>query len=416
MQLKLTQSPSRPNVKDDESVPPLFSENYHHTELANEEISMPGDQRPSPGPRANPMLVSSLCSPPAHSSLPPHLARGATSNQARVTHSPTSSLSSPPHTAHTPPSPTIAFLGHRSPSPGANAAVAEASVAANANAESSTSTVRKRRREESEQPQTPVLASDELDERTKIWKRATGFRKDLTADKLTQPEAPTRKKNPSATFTRRTVTPAAMTAAPNVLTKPPTSYASQNSGSGESANEDEDELYDAADVGTSGRAVGASGTNRKLGHSNDEAAGAAADIDSEEAARLEKKRRQNTQAARRSRIRKAEEVQKLQSRVAELEAEVMAGQHRLAQAKRDAARLDVLHRNEVEFTGILKNSIVNLVGDHKGGEAIGQATQRWRAITLPASPSAASMPPLHGEQTPEMDYELEVKSGARAGS
>jgi len=94
----------------------------------------------------------------------------------------------------------------------------------------------------------------------------------------------------------------------------------------------------------------------------------------------------------------------------------MGGQHRLAEAKRDAARLDVLHRNEVEFTGILKNSILNLVGDHKGSEAIGQATQRWRAITMPASPSAASVSHLHGEPTPEMDYELEVKSGARAGS
>ena len=254
-------------------------------------------------------------------------------------------------------------------------------LTANAIAESSTSTLRKRRREESEQPRTPVLPSDELDERTKIWKRATGFRKDLT-----QPDPPTRKKNPHLMFTRRTATPAAMTAAPNVLTKPPTSYASQNSGSGESANEDEDEIDDAADV------------------------------DPDEAARLEKKRRQNTQAARRSRIRKAEEVQKLQNRVAELEAEVMTGQHRLAEAKRDAARLDVLHRNEVEFTSILKNSMLNLVGDHKGSEAIGQATQRWRAITLPASPSTASITHLHGEQTPDMDYESEVKSGARAGS
>ena len=56
------------------------------------------------------------------------------------------------------------------------------------------------------------------------------------------------------------------------------------------------------------------------------------DLDLEEGVRLEKKHRQNTQAARRSHICKAEEVQKLQSRVAELEAEVIAGQHRLAQA------------------------------------------------------------------------------------
>ena len=68
-------------------------------------------------------------------------------------------------------------------------------------------------------------------------------------------------------------------------------------------------------------------------------------------------------------------MQKLQNRVAELEAEVIAGQHRLTDASRDATRLDFLHRNEVEFTGILKNSILNLVGDQKGSEVIAQATQ-----------------------------------------
>ena len=110
----------------------------------------------------------------------------------------------------------------------------------------------------------------------------------------------------------------------------------------------------------------------------------------------------------RFRIRKAEEVQKLQSRVAELEAEVIAATSVLLMQS------VMLHRNEVEFTGILKNSILNLVGDHKGSQAIGQATQRSRAITSPASPSAQKS--LHGGQLPDMEYDVEGKSGARAGS
>lgn len=126
---------------------------------------------------------------------------------------------------------------------------------------------------------------------------------------------------------------------------------------------------------------------------------------------IARRRRQNTRAARRIRIRRAEEMQTLQNRVAELEAELIAEQHRLAEVKRDAARLHVLYRDEVELTGILKNSILNLVGDHKGSEAIEQAIQQWQAITLPVSPSAASTTHPHGEQTPEMDYESEVKSG-----
>lgn len=135
---------------------------------------------------------------------------------------------------------------------------------------------------------------------------------------------------------------------------------------------------------------------------------------SEEAGRLEKKRQQNTQAARRSRIRKAEEVQKLQNRVAELKAELVATQQCLADAKREAARLDTLHRHEVEFTGFLKNLILNLVGDRKGSEAIGQVTQRWRASV---SPSAVSVAHLPREQSPryipsgvdarlDMDYRM----------
>ena len=92
MQLKLSHSPSRTDAKDDGSVPPLFSPGGHRrTGIADDKLSMPRDQHPSPGPRADPVLASSLCSPP---SLPLHLARGATSNQARFTHSPTSSQES----------------------------------------------------------------------------------------------------------------------------------------------------------------------------------------------------------------------------------------------------------------------------------------------------------------------------------
>jgi hypothetical protein len=404
-----------------DNVASLFSPGNHPLELADGERPMCNE--PPVGHRANPMSVSSLCSPPAYSSLPPHVARASSSTETHLSQSPSSTLSSPPYI---PPSPIITVLGHRSPSPVARATpfLSKSPMPADGPAESSasgaTSTSRKRPREDSEQPSTPGLPPDEYDERTKTWKHATGFRKDLTADRLTQPDAPTRSKRRSATFTRRTATPAAIAAAQNVYANPSPSNASQNSGSGESANEEEDELRDAADVAISGRA-GTSGAERKLGedgNNNEEpdTATQAGDLDIEEAARLEKKRRQNTQAARRSRIRKAEEVQKLQNRVADLEAEVIAGQQRLADAKRDAARLDTLHRNEVEFTGILKNSILNLVGDQKGSEAIGQASQRWRAITLPASPPAAGVSHFHAEQSPDMDYEFETKSGARAGS
>ena len=399
IQLKPVELESRYN-----NVAPPF--NHHHSEFADDERSMTGDQPPSPRHRTNPMSLSTLCGPPSPHSIPPQLARGSTSNEARMTQSPSSPLSSPPHT---PPSPSIEVIDRRPSSPmvPADLTGAPSPLPANVVAESSASTSRKRRRDDSEQLQTPVLPPDEYDERTKTWKHATGFRKDLTADKLTQPDAPTRKKRPA--FPRRTATPAAFAA---VLAQEPAYSSSQHSGSGESANEEEDELREAADVSPSGRISGVSGTNRG---SNDEGA-TAADIDPDETARLEKKRRQNTQAARRSRIRKAEEVQKLQNRVAELEAEVVAGRHRLTDASRDATRLDVLHRNEVEFTGILKNSILNLVGDQKGSEAIAQATQRWRAITSPVSPSAASMAHLHNEQFSDMEYELETKSGARAGS
>lgn len=382
---------------------------------------MSNDQGPSE-PRTNPMSVSSLCSPPAYSSLPPHVARVSTSIEARSSASPSSTLSSPPYIP--PPSPVITALGDRSPSPVAKVhpQTSKSPLPADGFAESSFSGTLKRRREDSEQPQTPGLPPDEYDERTKTWKHATGFRKDLSADRLTQPDAPTRKKKPSTTLTRRTNTPAAIAAGRKVYANPSPSTASLHSGSGESANEDEeDELHDPADVVISGRRSGTSGADRKVaghGNSNEEDATAtqAGDGEPEEVARLEKKRRQNTQAARRSRIRKAEEVQKLQNRVAELEAEVIAGQQRMADAKRDAARLDTLHRNEVEFTGILKNSILNLLGDQKGSEAIGQASQRWRAITLPASPPSASLSHLPSEQTPDMDYEYETKAGNRAGS
>ena len=377
---------------NDNTVPPLFS--HRHSELADDERSMTGDQPLSPRQRTNPMSVSALCDPPSHS-IPPQLAR----NEARMTHSPSSSLSSPPHT---PPSPSIEVIDVPADLTGAPSPL-PANVVAESSASVTSSTSRKRRRDDSEQPQTPVLPPDEYDERTKTWKHATGFRKDLTADKLTQPDAPTRRKRRSAAFL------------PAAVAQEPAYNSSQHSGSGESANEEEDELRETADVAPSGRISGASGTNRDSNNNNDEGA-TAADIDPNEAARLEKKRRQNTQAARRSRIRKAEEVQKLQNRVAELEAEVIAGRHRLTDASRDATRLDVLHRNEVEFTGILKNSILNLVGDQKGSEAIAQATQRWRAITSPVSPSAASMPHLHNEQFSDMEYEFETKSGARAGS
>jgi hypothetical protein len=404
---------------DNNSVQSLFPPDIHHQhELIDDKRSMSSDPT-SPGHRTNPMSVSALCSPPADSSMPPQFARPLASSAIRLD-SPSSSLSSPPHT---PPSPAIAVLHNRSPSPAAPTSLMMSTIPANEGAESSasaaTSASRKRPRGDSERPQTPVLPPDEYDERTKTWKHATGFRKDLPAGKLTQPEAPTRKKKPSAAFGRRTATPAAVAAARNVLAKSPPSNASQHSGSGESANEEEDELREAADaVEINGQPSGTGGTDRKLGTygNNNEESTTAADFEPDETARLEKKRRQNTQAARRSRIRKAEEVQKLQNRVADLEAEVNVGQHRLAEAKRDAARLDTLHRNEVEFTGILKNSILNLVGDQKGSDAIAQATQRWRAITSPMSPPAASMTHLHGEQFPEMDYELETRSGARAGS
>ena len=215
-------------------------------------------------------------------------------------------------------------------------------------------TLRKRRRDCN-----ALLPADEFDEHTKTWKHATGFRRDLTADKLTMPDAPTRKKRPSATIPRRIATPAAArfgngltkplavsssqnsgsdelaTHNDNDLTKPLAVSSSRHGGSGESANEEEDELVN---VGTSSRRAGIRMDRMKYWGDNDGGA-TMIDLDLEEGVRLEKKRRQKTQAARRSRIRKAEEVQKLQDRVAELEAEVIAGQHRLAQAECGASRL-----------------------------------------------------------------------------
>jgi hypothetical protein len=132
--------------------------------------------------------------------------------------------------------------------------------------------------------------------------------------------APTSKKRPTVTFARRTATPAAIAAARNVYANPLPFNASYNSSSGNGVTKKKPTR------------CGRASDERKrpdgwrAGNNNEEGATAtqADDLDPEEVARLEKKRRQNTQVARRSRIRKAEEVQKLQNRVADLEAEVIA--------------------------------------------------------------------------------------------
>ena len=247
---------------------------------------------------------------------------------------------------------TLATTDYRSPLP-AGPADEDAYLGSPAFAPTS----RKRRRDCNAQP--PMLPAGEFDEHTKTWKHATGFRRDLTADKLTIPDAPTRKKRPSTTFPRRRDVAADKLTQPNApirkkrpsatfprrtaapaaarnggdLTKPLAVSSSQNSGSDESANEEGDEPREAVNVGTSSRRADIRMDRMKYWGDIDGGA-TMIDLDLEEGVRLEKKRRQNTQAARRSRIRKAEEVQKLQSRVAELEAEVIAGRHRLAQATR----------------------------------------------------------------------------------
>ena len=243
------------------------------------------------------MSIASLCSPPAYVSYGAHLAQ--IPYESCDQHPPTMSNGARTQLGH-----TLATTDYRPPPP---AGPADEDVFA------TMPTLRKHRRDCN-----ALLPPDEFDERTKTWKHVTGFRKDLTVDKLTMPDAPTRKKRPSATFPRRTATPAAARYL-NGLTKPLAVSSSRHGGSGESANEEEDELVN-------------------VGTDNDGSA-TMIDLDLEEEVRLEKKRRQNTQAARRSRIRKAEEVQKLQDRVAELEAEVIAGQHRLAQAECGASRL-----------------------------------------------------------------------------
>jgi hypothetical protein len=121
------------------------------------------------------------------------------------------------------------------------------------------------------------------------------------------------------------------------------------------------------------------------------------DLDPEEAARQEKKRRQNTQVVRRSRICNAEEVQKLQNRVADLEAEVIA------------ANSVSLMRHVMQLDSIRSiASILNLVGDRKVARPFGKR--------LNAGVSSANVIHVHSEQSSDVDYEFETKSGARAGS
>lgn len=285
----------------------------------------------------------------------------------------------------------------------------------------------------------------EYDERTKTWKNATGFRRDLTADKLTQPDAPTRRKRPAtmahrgsaAATTAASATPGPVPVRPRkTLAAPPVSSASQLSGSGESfADEDDDELAsellgeDRIAPYLSTTQQPPSGKKRKI---SERASSSTVDPDTsapadglDDDARLEKKRRQNTQAARRSRIRKAEEVQKLQTRVATLEAELEARNTRLAAARRDAASAHALHRAEVEFGGVLKNTIVDLVGEGRGAEAIARAKQRWRAMCPPPRSSDEGSDSNEKEkenysavQEMEFDYDTDYdsKTGARGGS
>lgn len=289
-------------------------------------------------------------------------------------------------------------------------------------------------------------AGQEYDERTKTWKNATGFRRDLTADKLTQPDAPTRRKRP-ATNVRRGSAAATPGPAPvrarNPLAAPPHSSASQHSGSGESFHDEDDDDELASELlgedripasytpSTSTQQMASGGKKRKISERAtssvvDPGTPAPGDALLDDEARLEKKRRQNTQAARRSRIRKAEEVQKLQTRVATLEAELEARNTRLVAARRDAASAHALHRAEVEFGGVLKNTIVDLVGEARGAEAIARAKQRWRAMCPPPRSSDEGSDSNeqkekenfgHG-QAMELDYDADYdsKTGARGGS
>ena len=228
--------------------PLIFSPNRHHP--------------PSPGQRASAMSITLLCSPPAYF---PCLAQIPSVFYAQ--HPPTMSNEAGTQLGH-----TLATTDYRLPPP---AGPADEDAYLGSPAFTTMPTSHKCRRDCNAQP--PILPAGEFDEHTKMWKHATGFRRDLTADKLTIPDVPTckkrpsttfprrrgltadkltqlnvpiRKKRPSATFPRRTAAP---TAAHNGgdLMKPLAVSSSQNSGSDESANEEGDEPHEAVNVGTS---------------------------------------------------------------------------------------------------------------------------------------------------------------------
>lgn len=108
-----------------------------------------------------------------------------------------------------------------------------------------------------------------------------------------------------------------------------------------------------------------------------------------EESRLERKRRQNTQAARRSRIRKAEEVQKLTTQITQLSSALSSTTNELEDTRREK---EVLKRDveslkrevgeQHELSSMLKNAILDMEGVDAGRaeEIVRRVMGRWGSL------------------------------------
>lgn len=126
-------------------------------------------------------------------------------------------------------------------------------------------------------------------------------------------------------------------------------------------------------------------------------------LEGDDLARLEKKRRQNTQAARRSRIRKAEEVQKLQNLLSTREQRLMELEREVGDVHRERDRIEKKMKDEVLFAGLLKGVVVEMLGERRGGEVISVAEARWKTVGKPASPPTSIVSPIDEKESGKME-------------